>query len=81
MKSYTYKDEYREGVVFCFCKDGNVLLEDRGKGFNNEAFFTNGSIEIIDKEKSEDYILIALYREIDEEFGGKIFCKKEIYLG
>lgn len=36
---YSYKDGYREGVLFVFYKNGMVLLEDRGLGFDREAFF------------------------------------------
>ena len=80
-EGYSYKDGFLEGVVFCFYKGGKVLLEDRGKGFDNEAFFTNGSIEATDKKCDDNYILSALHREIAEEFNGQISPKNEIYLG
>lgn len=78
--AYSYKDGYREGVLFLFGRNGKVLIEDRGQGFDKEAFFPNGSIEIKDKE-SEPYILTALFREIKEEFAGKINVKNIVDLG
>lgn len=77
---YSYKDGYREGVLFAFYKDGKVLLEDRGLGFDKEAFFPNGSIEVKDKV-TENYIQVALFREISEEFNGRIQVNKMVYLG
>lgn len=78
---YSYKEGYREGVLFAFYREGQVLLEDRGLGFDKEAFFPNGSIEEKDKEDTEDYVKTALFREIREEFAGKIEVNKLIYLG
>lgn len=77
---YSFREGYREAVLFPFYKDGKVLLEDRGLGFEKEAFFPNGSIEVKDKE-SEQYIHAALFREINEEFGGKITVNKMVHLG
>ncbi len=77
---YSYKDGYREGVLFVFYKNGRVLLEDRGLGFDREAFFPNGSVETKDKE-SKQYIKTALFREIKEEFADRIKVKRMIDLG
>ncbi|MDD3123676.1 MAG: hypothetical protein PHC62_09230 [Candidatus Izemoplasmatales bacterium] len=77
----SYKNGLIEGVVFCFYKDNKVLLEDRGKGFNVETFFTNGTIEIKDKRNNSDYITNALYREVSEEFSDKINILEKAFLG
>jgi len=77
----SYKNGLIEGVVFCFYKDKKVLLEDRGKGFNVETFFTNGTIEIKDKRNNSDYITNALYREVSEEFSDKINILEKTFLG
>ncbi|MFO7968716.1 MAG: hypothetical protein R6U15_01210 [Candidatus Izemoplasmatales bacterium] len=79
--SNSNKNEYTEGVVFCFYKENKVLLEDRGKGFDGEAFYPNGTIETKDKQNSNNYILNALYREVSEEFDGKIDILDKTYLG
>ncbi|MGM0495682.1 MAG: hypothetical protein ACQERX_03360, partial [Bacillota bacterium] len=79
--SNSNKNEYTEGVVFCFYKENKVLLEDRGKGFDVEAFYPNGTIETKDKQNSNNYILNALYREVSEEFDGKIDILDKTYLG
>lgn len=76
----SYKDGMIEGVVFCFYSNGRVLLEDRGKGFNNEAFFPNGTIELKDKSE-KDYVMNALYREVSEEFAGQITIKSKRSVG
>ncbi|MBU1143199.1 MAG: hypothetical protein KKH92_06060 [Firmicutes bacterium] len=77
----SYKNGLIEGVVFCFYKDNKVLLEDRGKGFNVEAFFPNGTIEIKDKNSSDDYIVNALFREVSEEFKNRINILDKAFLG
>lgn len=79
-ENISYKDGYKEGVAFCFYKDGKVLLEDRGRGFNNEAFFPSGTIELKDKIDG-NYIEVALLREIKEEFQGQIIVNSHVYLG
>jgi hypothetical protein len=79
---YLYKNDYREGVIFCFYKDGKINIEHRPLGNGKEdVFFTNGTIEVKDREVDGDYRLVALKREIDEEFDGKIKIKKFEYLG
>jgi 8-oxo-dGTP pyrophosphatase MutT (NUDIX family) len=80
MNEISYKNGLIEGVVFCFYKDGKILLEDKGKGFNVEAIFPNGKIENKDKINN-DYIVNALYREVSEEFNNQIVIKNEKYLG
>lgn len=70
-----------EAVVFCFVKKDEILLEDRGKGFNNEAFYPNGKIEKADYLLKGNYLENALYREVKEEFDNKIAIKKKKYLG
>ena len=79
MSEISYKNGLIEAVVFCFYKDGKVLLEDRGKGFNVEAIFPNGKIETKDKY-DQNYIVNALYREVSEEFDNKITIKNEKFL-
>lgn len=66
--------------MFCFYKGGKILLEDRGKGFSNEAIFPNGKIESIDKF-NENYIVNALHREVKEEFANCIRIRNEKFLG
>ncbi|MEG0672097.1 hypothetical protein [Clostridium sp.] len=70
---YTYKDGYREGVAFIFIKDNMVLVEERPiSGKNYEVFFTSGSIEDKDYSDSCDYKVRAMFREVSEEFEGKV---------
>lgn len=81
MLSYTFKDGFREGVVFAFYQEGEILIETRptveGK---KEVFFPSGSIE--DKDyKETDYKVGAMYREVEEEFKGNIEILKHSYLG
>ena len=42
MSEISYKNGLIEAVVFCFYKEGKILLEESGKGFNIEAVFPNG---------------------------------------
>lgn len=78
---YSYKNGYAEGVVFCFYDNGKILLEDRGLGFENEAFYPNGSIEQSDKKLNRNYVKAALYREVEEEFDGRIIINNEKFIG
>ena len=80
MSEVSYKNGMIEAVVFCFYKDGRILLEDRGKGFDVEAFFPNGKIETKDKF-NDSYVINALHREVSEEFSNQIFIKNEKALG
>lgn len=78
---YTYKDGYREGVAFIFLKDNMVLIENRPVSNNkHEVFFTSGSIENKDYLDSDDYKVSAMFREVDEEFEGKLKIKSYKYL-
>ncbi|AUD65956.1 hypothetical protein BK011_09755 [Tenericutes bacterium MZ-XQ] len=80
MDQVSYKNGLIEAVAFCFYRNGEVLLEDRGKGFNVEAFYPNGKIELKDKY-DENYIINALYREIGEEFGNQININDKVFCG
>jgi len=80
--SYSYKDGLREGVIFVFYKDGQILVEHRPtKTQKKETFFLNGSIELKDKVQNKDYRIEALLREINEELQGKVTATKYEYLG
>ena len=75
-------DKVIEGVTFCFYKEGKILLEDRGRGFNNEAVIPSGKIEFKDTiNKRFSYTVNALYREVAEEFDNKIIITNKIYAG
>ncbi|WDV45702.1 hypothetical protein PV797_19750 [Clostridiaceae bacterium M8S5] len=79
--TYTYKNGYREGVVFAFIKDDKVLIEKRPIQTGcHELFFPSGSIEDKDYFNNIDYKIHALYREVSEEFEDKVEIKKYIYL-
>jgi|GEM_PF-1218154 len=80
-KVKSIKNGYIEGVVFCFYKEGRLLIEDRGKGFGKEAFFPNGTIENQDKLYGNNYIENALYREVSEEFRQQIKILEKHFLG
>jgi 8-oxo-dGTP pyrophosphatase MutT (NUDIX family) len=64
MKSY--KDGYLEGIVFVFFDDGKILVEHRPEGI---AIIPGGAIEEGDKNKKEDYRIVAMKREVREELG------------
>lgn len=71
--TYSYKNGFREGVVFAFVTEGNkILIESRYNKNKEEVFFPSGSIEEKDHISKEDYILTALKREISEEFEDNI---------
>lgn len=79
--SYTFKGEYREGVVFAFIdKKKRILVEHRLVDKCNETFLTSGSIELKDYNSEKDYKLVALYREVREEFENKIQIKNAEYI-
>lgn len=79
--SYTYKNGYREGVVFIFLEDERVLIENRSVDDNTyEVFFTSGSIEEKDYLGDSDYKINAMLREVDEEFNHKVKIRKYEYL-
>lgn len=79
---YTYKNGYREGVVFAFIKENTkILIEKRPVAGNQvEIFFPSGSIELKDYQDNSDYKHQALIREVSEEFAGRIEVKNCIYL-
>ena len=78
---YTYKEGYREGVVFVFAKDDKILIEKRPTKTGYDIFFPSGSIEERDQDKSIDYRVHALHREVGEAFQDKVSIKKHMYLG
>lgn len=82
---YSYKRGFSEGVVFAFFDGKNILIEHRPNetivGGEKEIFFTNGSIEMKDHDKEENYIITALKREINEEFDGKVIPIEFHFLG
>ncbi len=75
------KNGYREAVLFLFYKKGHILIEHRPKGEEKEIFIPNGGIEEKDFGFKEDYKIVAMKREVDEEFAGKIQIKKFFPLG
>ncbi len=71
--NYSYKDGYREGVVFAFLHSNKVLIEHRPtSNEDKDSFFPNGSVEEKDHENDKDYKEVCLLREVGEEFGGKV---------
>lgn len=79
---YSFKDGWREGVIFVFLDNGKINIEYRpSENGKEEIFFTNGSIEDKDHDKEEDYGVIALKREVNEEFDGKVEFSEYNYLG
>lgn len=79
--AYTYKNGYREGVVFAFFKNDMILIENRPVGNNQyEIFFTSGSIEDKDYIHNSDYKVVAMLREVSEEFEDRLNIINYIYL-
>lgn len=85
--AFTYKNGYREGVVFAFLKNyDTVLIEKRPvEDSKCEVFFTSGSIEDKDYKsckncKDKDYKISALFREVSEEFEDNVNINKYVYL-
>lgn len=70
----SYKDGYKEGALFLFYDDGQILIEHRPSDSGTTTFIPNGTIEEKDKnsEYSDDYVLAALHREVDEEFQSQV---------
>lgn len=82
MTEYSYKDGYREGVIFLFYKDDRILIEHRFlEGGKEEIFIPNGSIEAKDHGGKRPYDEAALFREVSEEFAGKVDITKYRKLG
>ena len=78
--NYSYKDDFREGIVFAFVRDDEILIEHR-LGKRNDTFIPNGSIEMKDHVAGQDYREVALLREVAEELGDHIELKQHDYLG
>lgn len=66
----------KDAVMFLFTKNNGskVLLEHRltDKNKFEEIFIPNGSVEPIDRDTTENYLVSAMKREIKEEFCGKV---------
>lgn len=80
---YSYRDGKTEAVMFVFKRDNQLLIEYRFDKEPPEPYIPNGSIEMKDKIAAGDqgdYREVALRREIDEEFNGKITPVKYEYL-
>jgi len=69
-----YKDGFLEAVMFAFYKNGKILIEHRPSKNNDEkeAFIPNGRIDRSDLNKNDDYRIVALKREINEEFNNNV---------
>lgn len=76
-----YDDGYLEAVLFLFYKDGKILVEHRPKGNSKEIFIPNGRIDTKDIVVGNDYKLVAMNREVSEEFSNKVKIKKFLPLG
>jgi len=80
--THSFKDGWREGVIFVFFDNGKINIEYRpSENGKEEIFFTNGSIEDKDYNQKEDYRITALKREVSEEFDGKVEMSEYNYLG
>ena len=78
---YSYKDGYKEGVVFVFYRNGKLLIELRPmENVETQNFFPNGSIELKDYNGQKDYKITALLREIGEKFNNITYyiCNEKI---
>jgi 8-oxo-dGTP pyrophosphatase MutT (NUDIX family) len=74
--THSYNKKYREGVIFLFYRKGDILIEHRPTEEGKEVFIPNGSIEEKDHNQGIDYRIVAMHREIEEEFDGKIKAKE-----
>ncbi len=80
---YSYKDGKSEAVMFVFKRNNQLLIEHRFDKEPPEPYIPNGSIEMKDRIAAGDkgdYREVALRREINEEFNGKITPIKYEYL-
>lgn len=70
----SYKQGYKEGVIFLFYDEGSILLEHRPADDGTETFIPNGTIEEKDKSSTahDNYVVAALHREVDEELSGQV---------
>lgn len=64
---------YRDVVVFLFYRNGEVLVENRPDG---RVFLPGGTVEKKDFNKPGSYLMNALYREVNEEFSGRVRIKR-----
>ena len=82
---FSYKNNRIEAVVFAFYKDGKVLIENRPNNPDHTGpktnFFPSGKIDNEDHDHDEDYKIVALKREVSEEFEDKISFADCTYLG
>ena len=46
----SFREGYREGVIFVLYKDGKILIEKRPSPDGPENFLTSGSVEVKDRE-------------------------------
>jgi 8-oxo-dGTP pyrophosphatase MutT (NUDIX family) len=76
-----YKDGYLEGVLFIFLEGDKALIEHRPKGGATETFIPNGKIEERDLTGGAEYPVVAMQREVSEEFGGQVVVKRWTALG
>lgn len=76
-----YKDDYLEATLFLFFKGGKILIEHRPKNGGKETFIPNGKIDVADLQGGGDYRLVAMNREICEEFGDSVAVQKHLFLG
>lgn len=65
----SFRDDYREAVVFAFYQDGKLLIEKRPVEKGTDIFIPNGGIEEKDKNQKENYKVVSLKREVGEEMG------------
>lgn len=72
---------YREAVLFLFYKKGHILIEHRPIKGGKETFIPNGGIDTKDMVGGEDYKVVAMKREIGEEFANKVEIKKFVPIG
>lgn len=79
----SYRDGYKEGVIFLFYEDDSILIEHRPSDDGTTTFIPNGTIEEKDKvsERHDDHVLAALHREIDEELQGHVSVESVEKLG
>lgn len=77
-----YKNGYLEAVLFLFAKGNMILVECRPKGNSKEIFIPNGRIDSKDLKLDEnDYKIVAMNREVSEEFSDKVKIKEYTPLG
>lgn len=80
MATYS-KNGYREAVLFIFFKNHQILVEHRPQKSGFEIFIPNGNIEEEDLSGEENYRIVAMKREINEEFDNNIQLNQYYSLG